>query len=244
MKAAVEAGAEAAGRSLDGFQTYALANLLMLEKGETLESERVVAECGPAIMATDSCINLGLTLPDLSEETARELKSFLPAEASIANPVDMIASATPDTYSRTLATVLDDDAIDMAIVINVTPLLSNPIDIMDAIAKVAERYAKPVLAVMMATEDFYEQMKTRVDHPPVYRFPESAARALSKLSRYADWRRRPTNRRPSSRSTTRPWRESSTRPARATLPMRWRSGCCATTASRSSPDGRSRPPGR
>ena len=44
-------GATAAGRSMDGFQTYALANLLMLEEGETLTSERVIAECGSAIMA-------------------------------------------------------------------------------------------------------------------------------------------------------------------------------------------------
>jgi alkanesulfonate monooxygenase SsuD/methylene tetrahydromethanopterin reductase-like flavin-dependent oxidoreductase (luciferase family) len=44
-------GADKAGRSMDGFQTYALANLLMLEPGETLQSERVIEECGPAIMA-------------------------------------------------------------------------------------------------------------------------------------------------------------------------------------------------
>jgi acetyltransferase len=81
----------------------------------------------------------------------------------------------------------------MAIVINVTPLLSNPIDIMDAIAEITQGHAKPVLAVMMATEAFYEEMKTRTGHPPVYRFPESAARALSKLSRYADWCRRPAD---------------------------------------------------
>jgi len=148
---------------------------------------------GPGIMATDSCINLGLELPDLSEETTRDLENYLPAEASVANPVDMIASAVPETYAHTLSAVLADDNVDMAIVINVTPLLSNPIDIMDAIAEVARGHAKPVLAVIMATEDFYDEMKTRAGHPPVYRFPESAARALSKLSRYAEWRRRPAD---------------------------------------------------
>jgi len=47
----VKKGADKAGRAMDGFQTYALVNLLMLEKGETLKSERVIAECGSAIMA-------------------------------------------------------------------------------------------------------------------------------------------------------------------------------------------------
>lgn len=44
-------GADKAGKSLDGFELTALANLLMLEPGEALDSERVVAECGSAIMA-------------------------------------------------------------------------------------------------------------------------------------------------------------------------------------------------
>jgi acyl-CoA synthetase (NDP forming) len=147
-------------------------------------------------MATDSCINLGLTLPDLSEAGRHELRAFLPPEASVANPVDMIASATPETYAKSLDVVLRDPEIDMVIVINVTPLLSNPIDVMDAVADVARLHHKPVLAVMMATEDFYDEMKTRSGHPPVYRFPESAARAMSRLARYAEWRRRPVEEAP------------------------------------------------
>ena len=51
VRANVERGAKAAGRTLEGFETYALANLLMLEEGETLTSERVIQDCGPAIMA-------------------------------------------------------------------------------------------------------------------------------------------------------------------------------------------------
>ena len=81
--------------------------------------------------------------------------------------------------------MLDDPGVDMALVINVTPLLSNPIDVIEAAAAVARGRAKPVLAVMMATEEFYEAVKAARDLPPVYRFPESAARALSMLARYA-----------------------------------------------------------
>jgi acetate---CoA ligase (ADP-forming) len=147
---------------------------------------------GPGIMATDSCINLGLALADLSPATHAELASFLPAEASLGNPVDMIASATPDSYGRALDAILRDDGVDAAIVINVTPLLSNPVDVMETVALTARSHAKPVLAVIMATEEFYDHMKTRGEHPPVYRFPESAARALAQLCRYAAWRRRPT----------------------------------------------------
>jgi acetyl coenzyme A synthetase (ADP forming)-like protein len=146
---------------------------------------------GPAIMATDACVNLGLQMAELADATREELRRFLPAEASVANPVDMIASATAESYSRTLAQVLDDPGVDMALVINVTPLLSNPIDVIEAAGVVARGRSKPVLAVMMATDEFYESVKEARDLPPVYRFPESAARALSMLARYAAWRRRP-----------------------------------------------------
>ncbi|HYX26582.1 MAG TPA: acetate--CoA ligase family protein [Thermoanaerobaculia bacterium] len=148
---------------------------------------------GPAIMATDACVNLGLQMAELSDGTRAALRSFLPAEASVGNPVDMIASATAEHYAQSVAAVLDDPAVDMAMVINVTPILTNPIDVLQAIAAVARERPKPVLAVMMATEEFYDAVKTARDLPPVYHFPEPAARVMYLLARYAAWRRRPAD---------------------------------------------------
>ena len=146
---------------------------------------------GPAIMATDACVNLGLEIAGLSPATSAALRAFLPASASTVNPVDMIASATAEQYGRTLAAVLADDGVDGALVINVTPLLADPDDVLEAVAQAAQGSAKPVLAVMMAEEGFYERLKERADLPPVYRFPESAARAFQQLARYAAWKGRP-----------------------------------------------------
>lgn len=46
----VRRGAGRVARPLDGFKTYALVNLLLLEPGETLSSERVIKEIGSSIM--------------------------------------------------------------------------------------------------------------------------------------------------------------------------------------------------
>ncbi len=146
---------------------------------------------GPAIMATDACVNLGLPMAELSAATRERLRGFLPAEASVNNPVDMIASATAEHYARAVAAVLEDPGADLVMVINVTPILTSPLDVMEAIGAAAREHTKPVLAVMMATEDFYEKVKLSADLPPVYHFPESAARAMSLLVRYGAWRRRP-----------------------------------------------------
>jgi acetyltransferase len=163
-------------------------------------------------MATDACVNLGLVIAELSEATRAELASFLPPEASLNNPVDMIASAGAPAYGRALRALLADDGVDMVMVINVTPLVGDPRAVMEQVSAAANSHrqealrqqqqqqgdaarpdeaGKPVLAVMMATEDFYAEAQLREEHPPVYRFPEPASRALAMLSRYANWRRRP-----------------------------------------------------
>lgn len=67
----VKKGADKAGRSMDGFYTSALVNLLMLEPDETLQSERVIQECGSAIMANVHY------LVDFVKETGNEPPDFV-----------------------------------------------------------------------------------------------------------------------------------------------------------------------
>jgi acetate---CoA ligase (ADP-forming) len=146
---------------------------------------------GPAIMATDACIQFGLALAELSEATRQRLGSFLPPEASLGNPVDMIASATSDNYGAAMKAVLEDPGVDAAIVINVTPVLYNPIDVSRSVTDAVQGSGKPVLSVFMANEEFYEEVRRVENHPPIYRFPESAARVLADMARIGAWQRRP-----------------------------------------------------
>ena len=74
---------------------------------------------GPGVLAADAAISYGLSVPPLSEETRLRLAEFLPLEASLANPVDMIASATGEQFGKALSIILEDPAIDAAIVINI-----------------------------------------------------------------------------------------------------------------------------
>lgn len=65
----IKRGADRAGRSVDDFYTSALVNLMMLEPGEKLDSERVIKECGPSIMANvhylvDAVRDAGIEVPD------------------------------------------------------------------------------------------------------------------------------------------------------------------------------------
>ena len=120
------------------------------------------------------------------------LRSFLPTEASTQNPVDMIASASSPSYVRTLEAVLA-GSVDRRRdrhERSAGAVRSHRADGADhrGHAPVARR---PVLSVFMAPEEFYDTVHRIDGHPPLYRFPESAVRALGSMCRYAEWKRRP-----------------------------------------------------
>src|SRR5207249_6390606 len=91
-----------------------------LENQPLLQGRRVAIVTnagGPGILCTDACEAGGLVVPELSEKTRTELRKFLPAAASLSNPVDMIASARAESYRKTIETVLQSPDIDAIIVI-------------------------------------------------------------------------------------------------------------------------------
>lgn len=146
---------------------------------------------GPGIIIADACEGFGLEVAPLSDETQSQLREHLPAEASVANPVDMIASATPEQVERAMRIIAADPGIDSVIASYVPLGLEAPV-IAAAINRGAEGCGKPVLAVLMSKRGLPQGMAELQDTPiPAYRFPESAARALGAMWRYRQWLDRP-----------------------------------------------------
>lgn len=148
---------------------------------------------GPGIIIADACEYSGLEVVELSPETQARLRDVFPAEASVRNPVDMIASATGKSYEVALKMVLDDPRVDAAIAAFVPPLGIRQTDVATSIvAAASNRHDKPVLAVLMGREGLPQgRAELKEAGIPGYIFPESAARALSSMHRYAQWRDRP-----------------------------------------------------
>jgi acetate---CoA ligase (ADP-forming) len=143
---------------------------------------------GPGILAADACEANGLSLPTLSEGTRAQLRSFLPAVASVGNPVDMLASAPADHYRRALGAILHDDQIDSVITIFIPPLVTDPTEVASAVAEAARTTSgKPVLGVFMRAEG----APSTLAPVPCYAFPESAALALARVAAYGEWRSTP-----------------------------------------------------
>ncbi len=142
---------------------------------------------GPGIILADACEASGLAVTPLSPETQQRLRTELPDEASVTNPVDMIASATPRSYEFALDCVFRDPNVDAAIAAFVPPLGIQARDIAESIVRVNKRYSeKTLLAVIMGRQGLPAGMaELQKAHVPAYIFPESAAHALGAM-----WRQR------------------------------------------------------
>ena len=147
---------------------------------------------GPGILAADACEAKGLELPSLSPKTIEALRAFLPAAASVGNPVDMLASASPEHYRRAEKILLADDAIDSLVVIFIPPIASNADEVASAIVEGARGARKPVLATFMSAKGAPPVLAPI----PCYPFPESAVIALARAAAYGEWKRRPAGKIP------------------------------------------------
>jgi len=147
---------------------------------------------GPAILAVDESANCGLEVPELSKKTQAALKKISPPEGSVYNPVDILPPADGATYAKAAGLMLKDENIDSLIVIVGPPLMLDTLEIAKAICEEVKNTGKTVMLVMMSQDDVIPKLKEISPvHPPIYRFPENAARAISKMAAYKKWKERP-----------------------------------------------------
>jgi len=223
---AVKAGKTAAGRRAARSHTAALAasdaavSALLHQSGviraDTIDEMFDVAACldaqplparpgvtivtnagGPGILAVDACEAAGLTVTELSGATRESLAGFLPTTASVGNPVDMVASAGPDSYRQAIDVLLTAAETDSLIVIYV-PIETSQSEailsaIRDGIAAARRKGAtkKPILACVMTEPGRPLSLMVGAERIPAYTFPENAVRALGKVATYAAWRTAP-----------------------------------------------------
>lgn len=157
---------------------------------------------GPGIMASDACESHGLEVPALTDATVAAIRDFLPREASIRNPVDMLASAAPASFERVIPLVAADPNVDALLVIYVPPIVTRPLDVAQAIVRGTSTAAiaaarrseptKPVLSCFLGKHGMTESLQSLHEGKiPSYAFPESAAIALSRAARYGRWKSEP-----------------------------------------------------
>jgi len=150
---------------------------------------------GLGAITADWCEQVGLNIPELSNETQRLLKEFLPKMASVKNPVDMTAAAGGEEYEKTLKVVAEDGSIDSIIAIFAQAVSTEEANtVKNAIlnaTKFANSLGKPVIMIYAGTDTEGSFISDEGFSVPVFVYPNLAAKVLGKTADYALWRLKP-----------------------------------------------------
>jgi len=147
---------------------------------------------GPAVIATDVFVNGGLVLPPLSDRAKGLLEGTLFPEATIGNPIDVLATAGAAHFRTAMDVMMDEEQIDSVLINLVTPFFVDTESIAREIVEVNEQRRKPIVCNLM-TDPRQWTGTVRIlkeGGVPCYSFPGTAARALAALVQYHTLRSR------------------------------------------------------
>jgi acetyl coenzyme A synthetase (ADP forming)-like protein len=140
---------------------------------------------GAAILAADLCEDLGLHLPDPSDDTVRMLKSVLPAIATPANPLDTAGDGSYEMFKDVTGIMLSDPGINALLVIYVHAEMVDPCLPAEAVIDASEGCDKPVITSWIGGKGIGTAVKLLEENKmPNYPLAERAVVALNNLVRY------------------------------------------------------------
>jgi acyl-CoA synthetase (NDP forming) len=143
---------------------------------------------GPGVICADRASLEGLDLGALPKAMAEVLRQQLPAEASVANPIDLLADAREDRFGLTFEAAMNHaaDAYDMVLMIHVVPFMVDAGPIVARLAELAASARLPVMHSMMGTLPERAEWFAALERAgvPVFNDVEEMAEAAGLLARY------------------------------------------------------------
>ena len=148
---------------------------------------------GPGVTAVDALEAHKLQLAQLAPDTRESLRQLLPPAASVNNPVDMLAGASPQQYAKCLQLLLQDTAVHSVLIILPPPPMHTAGGVARALIPIIYTATKPVVVALMGERLIQEAIEHfRAARVPEYRFPERAASALAILAQRAEYLAEPS----------------------------------------------------
>jgi acyl-CoA synthetase (NDP forming) len=143
---------------------------------------------GPGVLCSDRAVVEGLELGALPQAMADVLRQQLPPEASIANPIDLLADAREDRFGMAFEAAMTHaaQAYDMVLMIHVVPFMVDATPVIGRLAELAKTAGLPVMHSMMGTlpgkADWFAAMEAA--GVPMFNDVEEMAEAAGLLARY------------------------------------------------------------
>lgn len=143
---------------------------------------------GPGVLCADRASLEGLELGALPAAMAEVLRQRLPPEASVANPIDLLADAREDRFALAFEAAMTHAAAayDMVMMIHVVPFMVDASPVIARLAELAAKAPLPLLHSMMGTlpgkSDWFATMERA--GVPMFNDAEEMAEAAGLLARY------------------------------------------------------------
>lgn len=143
---------------------------------------------GPGVICADRAGLEGLELGALPQPMADVLRQQLPPEASVANPIDLLADAREDRFGLAFEAAMTHaaHAFDMVLMIHVVPFMVDASPVIARLAELAGSAGLPVMHSMMGTlpgkADWFATMERA--GVPMFNDVEEMAEAAGLLARY------------------------------------------------------------
>ena len=145
---------------------------------------------GPGVLCTDRAAAEGLEIVDLAPSFAARLREFLPPEAAVANPLDLLADAREDRFDATFEAALAHApaSFDAILMIHVVPFMVDAAPVIAALAARAASAPVPVMHAMMGTLSDKQAWFAAMEAAgvPMFNDVEDMASAAGLLARYPD----------------------------------------------------------
>jgi acyl-CoA synthetase (NDP forming) len=140
---------------------------------------------GPGVLAADAAVAAGLTVVELDVATLRQLRSAVPAAASVQNPIDLGAGVEPDEAGAALRVLLAAAEVDAVLTVFTEIAITERPTIRRAVVLAASTSDKPIVATDVGAPAGTVPIPGTKRSLPVFTFPEPAAAALGVAHRYA-----------------------------------------------------------
>jgi acetyltransferase len=140
---------------------------------------------GPGVMAIDELMTHGGQLAVPGPETMAALDAALPPFWSHANPIDILADATPERYRLAVKACLADPAVQGLLVLLAPRAMTDPTETARQLTVFAKTAKKPLLACWLGGASV-RAGRDVLNHAgiPTFDSPESAIRAFLHMVRY------------------------------------------------------------
>jgi acetyl coenzyme A synthetase (ADP forming)-like protein len=144
---------------------------------------------GFAVLSSDYAEQFGIDMVEFPPGIIKELDAILPVDWNRRNPIDMVGDASADRFARTFDVMIkNQDAWDIAFVVNVPSAISDPIRVANEIVRFSKNTHKMIVGCMIGGDSMKTPLRILKDSG-IPNFPdlEDAFKAVGNICRHICW---------------------------------------------------------